>query len=781
MKAIKDWIACQLSSNLLLSSRPPSRDDSFLTEEPMVEPFVNSGSDVLASESAVEPTDPCSFSMGDEPHSSASAVSENSHLSFSNAGQINGDKLAQLHGLQIKFLQLMHKLGFPSTNLVVSQVLYRLQLAGLIQAGLPESNALLRGDRDKTVALDLESTDKIDLEFSITILVLGKTGVGKSATINSIFNEAKTKTDAFQPSTIKIQEVVGMVNGIKVKVVDTPGLSPSVYSQRRNRKILFSIKRFMRKSRPDIVLYVDRLDVISICHGDFALLKLITETFGSEIWFSTILVMTHSSAIPEGPDGSPVGYDLFVNQCTNLVQHYIHMALGDTQLLNPVLLVENHPFCKTNREGEKVLPNGQAWKRQFLLLTISSKVLGDANAILKFKYDAQGRKKGRRLPSLPHLLSSLLQPHPAVKMSMVSSYEEAEGLVDMDEEDDFDKLPPIRILTKAQVEKLSKSQKKDYRGELDYRETLFLKKQWREECQRWSAGRASDSGQFGTDDSFDRDVPPDVFPLSDNPLPQSFDSDYPSYRYRCLETNGKWFVRPVLDSQGWDHDFGFDGVNVEASLVSENNVHGLIMGQMNKEKQNFNFQSDCMAAYMTENGASSYGGLDVQATNENLLCTVRGDSKVRAFMHNKIGGAVSLTSVDGNLFVGAKVEDSLLIKKWLKLVLNAGGIAGQGEAACGGSLEMSLRGRDYPVRNEKATAAVTALSYKKEVVYGGSLQIDFRPAHGTNMSVQANINSRQMGQACVKVCSSEHVQLVLLVVIPIVRALFGRKEDLHAK
>ncbi|CAN6449878.1 unnamed protein product [Victoria cruziana] len=675
----------------------------------------------------------------------------------------------------------MHRLGFPLENIVVSQVLYRLQLAGLMEIGSPESKALLSGDRVKRVALDLEATGKTDLEYSITILVLGKTGVGKSATINSIFNEAKTKTDAFQPSTIKIQEVVGMVNGIKVRVVDTPGLSCSLYSQRRNRKILFSIKRFMRRSLPDIVLYVDRLDVISMGHGDFALLKLITETFGSAIWFNTILVMTHSSAVPEGPDGSPVGYDLFVNQCTNLVQHYIHMALGDTQLLNPVLLVENHPFCKTNREGEKVLPNGQAWKRQFLLLTISSKILGDANAILKLKYDAQGRRKNRRLPSLPHLLSSLLQPHPALKMPVVGSYEEAEGLVDMDEEDDFDKLPPIRILTKAQVEKLSKSQKKDYRDELDYRETLFLKKQWREECQRRSANSASDSGQSGRDDSSDTDVPPDVFPLSDMAIPQSFDSDYPSYRYRCLETNGKWFVRPVLDSQGWDHDIGFDGVNAEASLVSENNTHAFIMGQVNKEKRNFSFKSDCMAAYMTENGVSSYGGLDLQAADGNLLCTVRGDSKVRGFKHNKIGGAVSLTSVDGNIFVGAKVEDSVLIKKWLKLVLNTGGIAGQGETACGGSLEMSLRGRDYPARNEKGTVAVTALSYKKEAVYGGSLQIDFRPAYGTNMSIQANINSRQMGQACVKVSSSEHVQLILLVVIPIVRALFGRKDDLHAK
>ena len=46
-------------------------------------------------------------------------------------------------------------------------------------------------------------------------------------------------TDAFRLETNKVKDVVGTVNGIKVRVIDTPGLLPLWSDQQRNRKILF--------------------------------------------------------------------------------------------------------------------------------------------------------------------------------------------------------------------------------------------------------------------------------------------------------------------------------------------------------------------------------------------------------------------------------------------------------------------------------------------------------------------------------------------------------------
>ncbi|PIN04628.1 Small monomeric GTPase [Handroanthus impetiginosus] len=294
-------------------------------------------------------------------------------------------------------------------------------------------------------------------------------------------------TDAFRPATDQIQEIVGMVNGIRVCFIDTPGLLPtSTNSDSKNRKILHSVKRFIRKSRPDVILYFERLDLINIGYCDFPLLKLITDILGPAIWFSMNLVMTHSSAVlPEGQNGYPVSYDSYVSYCTQVLQQHIHQAIMDTKLENPVLMVENHPSCKVNNSGKKVLPNGQVWMPQFMLLCICTKILGDVNNILEFGDSIQlGPLGNSRLPSLPHLLSSFLKHR--VKLSMDGADNEIYELSfsDTEEEDEYDHLPPIRILNKAQFQKLTPSQRKDYLDELDYRETLYLKKQLKQEYAR---------------------------------------------------------------------------------------------------------------------------------------------------------------------------------------------------------------------------------------------------------------------------------------------------------
>jgi len=58
-------------------------------------------------------------------------------------------------------------------------------------------------DRSSKIAEELEVAGQEDLDFTCNILVLGKTGVGKNATINSIFDEVRSATNAFRPATNK--------------------------------------------------------------------------------------------------------------------------------------------------------------------------------------------------------------------------------------------------------------------------------------------------------------------------------------------------------------------------------------------------------------------------------------------------------------------------------------------------------------------------------------------------------------------------------------------------
>ncbi|TKY54794.1 Translocase of chloroplast 90 [Spatholobus suberectus] len=786
MKGVRDWIFSQILSKSLVSPTPLSGSNSFYAEGQQNEDFNEQGSDHSASSVASPiPSDSSNSSYGNQSNqhsSSLQLVSDTEMRQYQhNTNGRQKDTLAKVEDLQVKFFRLLQRLGQSQENLLVAKVLYRMHLATLIRAKESDLKRVNHSSsRARALASQQEATGMPQLDFSCRILVLGKTGVGKSATINSIFGQAKTITGAFQPATNCIQEVVGNVNGLNISFIDTPGFLPSsTNSMKRNKRIMLSIKRFIRKSPPDIVLYFERLDFINAGYVDFPLLKLVTEVFGSAIWFNTIIVMTHSSStIPEGPDGYTINYESYISHCTSIIQQHIHQAVFDSRLENPVLLVENHSQCPKNIMGEKILPNGQVWRSQLLLFCICTKVLGDVNSLLKFQNSVElGPANSARIPSLPHLLSSLLRHRPVSNLSGIDDEIEEILLSDKEEEDEYDQLPSIRILTKSQFEKLPKPLKKDYLDEMDYRETLYLKKQLKEDyCRRREKLLLTEQKFLNSDNPDDQQAPPEPVLLPDMAVPPNFDSDCYSHRYRCLVSNDQWLVRPVLDPQGWDHDVGFDGINLETGTEIKKNVYASVVGQMNKNKQDFSIQSECAAAYVEPWGPTYSMGVDVQSTGKDLVCTVHSNTKFKNIKHNIADCGVSLTSFAKKYYVGAKLEDTVFVGKRLKFVLNAGRMEGAGQMAYGGSFEANLRGEDYPMRNDNVSLTMTVLSFNKEMVLSGSLQSEFRLTRSLRASVSANLNSRKMGQICIKTSSSEHSQIASIAIFSILKFLSRRKE-----
>ncbi|KAL9663570.1 hypothetical protein QQ045_018959 [Rhodiola kirilowii] len=249
-------------------------------------------------------------------------------------------KLESIHQLRVKFLRLVHRLGQSSEDPIASHVLYRLEE---LVAGRPSSSPAFSLDAAIRTALELESQGKDDV-LNLYILVIGKSGVGKSATINSIFSENKACIDAFEPATTSVKVITGMVDGVHIQVFDTPGLKTSGMDQCTNRKILASVKKATKKCPPDIVIYVDRLDSQTRDFDDLLMLRTITTSLGPQIWQSVIVTLSHAaSAPPNGPFGAPLSYGVFVDQRCLALQQSIGQAVTNLHLTIPVSLVENHP------------------------------------------------------------------------------------------------------------------------------------------------------------------------------------------------------------------------------------------------------------------------------------------------------------------------------------------------------------------------------------------------------------------------------------------------------
>ncbi|GKB73982.1 hypothetical protein Tco_0935394 [Tanacetum coccineum] len=81
------------------------------------------------------------------------------------------------------------------------------------------------------------------------------------------------------------------------------------------------------------------------------------------------------------------GYvDKLVSSCVG------NMRMTSQSLMNPVSLAENHQSCRKNKDGQKVLLNGQTWRPRLLLLCYSMKILNEANSLQKPQEPFDSRK-----------------------------------------------------------------------------------------------------------------------------------------------------------------------------------------------------------------------------------------------------------------------------------------------------------------------------------------------------------------------------------------------------
>ncbi|KAG7961160.1 hypothetical protein I3843_09G002400 [Carya illinoinensis] len=256
----------------------------------------------------------------------------------------------------------------------------------------------------QTKLLELLGKLKQENMNTLTILVMGKGGVGKSSTVNSIIGERAVSVNPFQSEAPTPFMVSRSRAGFTLNIIDTPGLIEGGYI---NDRALEIVKRFLLNKTIDVLLYVDRLDAYRVDNLDRQVVKAITDSFGKGIWNRAVVVLTHAQLSP--PDGLP--YEDFCFKRSGALLKVVRLGAGlkkrnKQDFALPVVLVENSGRCNKNENDEKVLPNGTAWIPD-LVKTITEVVSNGSKSIFVDKKLIEGPNPNERGKLLIPLIFAL--------------------------------------------------------------------------------------------------------------------------------------------------------------------------------------------------------------------------------------------------------------------------------------------------------------------------------------------------------------------------------------
>ncbi|XP_022809669.1 translocase of chloroplast 34, chloroplastic-like [Stylophora pistillata] len=141
----------------------------------------------------------------------------------------------------------------------------------------------------------------------LTILVMGKFGVGKSSLVNAIVGKPVAVSEALSVYQNCVSEakqyLCKVVEGIDVLVWDSPGLQDG---EEKDDLYLADVQQ--RTKEIDVIIYCLRMDDARFYPADKRAIKNLTGVFGKQLWKHTVIALTFANEVQDPFDKDQQSY-----------------------------------------------------------------------------------------------------------------------------------------------------------------------------------------------------------------------------------------------------------------------------------------------------------------------------------------------------------------------------------------------------------------------------------------------------------------------------------------